>query len=331
MKERAAVKKWMGAMVVFLLVGTWLAPSMVDARELARETFDNVAPAPGSEIVPGRDAKGKGWTHTSPGFAVDNPSFIDLPVSFDNTVRRGAISFDLQRKAGDAPTDYRSVFALKDPEGNNLLLFQVTWTSSFDPRFPAIALKGGHYYANSLGLWSPWIVLDREVPPGRWIHVDLTWDDDAKRYNLFVDGRPVDASPKLPDPTAGRILPDPREEINRDLASRNWPPMFFSRPFADLLSRTRLIRLGINSVPEAPGRGTSPLSNAVLSNFVVLVDELPKGLGKSAISSVTDDSFKVAGISGKLVGGDKVNVELVAGAGGKSSFDMGIVKGIPLS
>ncbi|MCL5966300.1 MAG: Ig-like domain-containing protein [Deltaproteobacteria bacterium] len=325
------MKKRMVAIVVFLLAGAWLGPSAADARELAREVFDNVAPAAGTGIVPGRDAKGKGWTYVSPGFEVENPASMDLPVSFDNTVRRGAISFDLQRKTGDVPTDYRSVFALKDAAGNNLLLFQLTWSSPFDPRFPAFALKGGEYYSNSLGLWSPWIVLDREVAPGQWIHVDLTWDDAAKLYNLFIDGRSVDAAPKLPDPTTGRNLPDPREEVNRELAARNQPPMFFSRPVGDLLSKVRTIRLGVNSVPEVPGKGTSPLSNAVLSNFVVLVDELPKGLASSRIVSLTDDSFRVMGISKKLVAGDKVSAELVAAPGGKASFGMGIVKGVPMA
>ena len=49
------------------------------------------------------------------------------------------------------------------------------------------------------------------------------------------------------------------------------------------------------------------------------------------IRSVSDDSFKVAGISGKLVAGDTVSVEVKASPGGKASFDMGNVKGIALA
>ena len=54
-------------------------------------------------------------------------------------------------------------------------------------------------------------------------------------------------------------------------------------------------------------------------------------LSVPVIGSVADDTFKVPGISGKLVAGDKVTAILVAVPGGKASFDMGKVKGIPMA
>ena len=49
------------------------------------------------------------------------------------------------------------------------------------------------------------------------------------------------------------------------------------------------------------------------------------------IVSIADDTFKVPGISGRLVAGDIVTATLVAKPGGKASFDMGKVLGIPMA
>jgi hypothetical protein len=308
------------------------AAGSASGSELVREKFDNVSVSARPGTVSGRNPQGKGWTNPAAGWKVDKPVAIDLPVSFDNTVRRGAISFDLQRKEGNVPVDYRTVFALKDAAGNNLLLFQVAWASPFNPKFPGFALKGGEIYENGIGLWSPWITLKKEVPPGQWIHVDLTWDDDAKKYGLYVDGKAQNARPHLPDAKGGPDQADPRAALNQELAGLKRPPMYHDRPFNDILLKGKSLRLGVKTIPEAPGKGTSPLSTAALSEFVVLVNELPKGLSDTpVIASLTDDSFKVPGISGKLVAGDKVTATLVAEPGGKASFDMGKVKGIPMA
>jgi biotin carboxyl carrier protein len=315
------------ALLLFLIV-----PRTVPAKEAAREDFERLPEAARAGQVPDKDGKGKGWTYATKGFEVANPIQIELPLAIDNTVLRGAISFDLQRRDTPNPTEYCSVFALKDAAGRNILLFQVAWNSPFSHPFPAFALKGGEYYSGSLGLWSPWIVLNRDVPPGQWIHIDLTWNDEKREYRLYLDGKEVDARPKAFARLTGSPMPDPREEVNRDLARARRPPMYTARPFRDFLQRTKSIRLGVNTIPETPGKGTSPLSNAALAHFVVLANEFPSALQPQAkILSITDDTFKTPGISGKLVAGDSVAVELLASPGGKAFFDMGHVKGIPMA
>jgi hypothetical protein len=52
---------------------------------------------------------------------------------------------------------------------------------------------------------------------------------------------------------------------------------------------------------------------------------------KPVIESVSDDTFGIPGISGKLVAGDTVTVTLRAAPGGRASFDIGTVKGIQMT
>ncbi len=301
------------------------------AKEILRERFEQVNPGvPTDSSVSGKDGRRGGYSRTEKEFWLNRSEpYLDLPVAFPAGVR-GSISFDLQRKAGDVPEDRRTLFEMLDGSGGQLLFVQIRWSSEFDPGRPMLFLRGREYWKNGLGLWGPEILLDRGVTPGQWIHVDLAWDDGEKRYLLYVDGRLQDVSPKAYDRKSRTVLPDPRIAANDLMAKTHAPPHFASNPFSSFLSRARTFRIGVNSHARAPYGASSPLSNAVLDNFVVLADELPKGLGASAITSVTDDTFKVPGISGKLVAGDKVTAVLLAAPGGKASFDMGSVKGIPM-
>ncbi|HDL52719.1 MAG TPA: hypothetical protein ENH32_01945 [Proteobacteria bacterium] len=299
------------AIPAFLMV-FGMAAGQVHAGELVREKFDVLPSQAAAGSAPGRD--GPGWTQNYTDWKVRQPVFLDYPVSFEG-VRRGVISFDLQRKPVGIP-ELRSVFALKDSSGENLFLFQVAWSPLFNPKRPMVHLKGSSFYELGLGLWSPWILLDSEVQAGQWIHVDLIWDDTVRRYDLFVDGRPQDTVLKFFNHIVGKIQPDPRLGINREKAKFGLPPRFTVHPFSDILSRAVKVRLGINTVPNDPGFGTSPLANAVIDNFTIRVNDV------TAIDSITHDAFAVAGMSGYLVAGDTVTVVEKADPGGKASFDI---------
>lgn len=316
-----------------LLLSSLIPPTSAGARELLRERFERILPGISHDnAVIGKDGTRRGFSRTEKQFFLDNGATVslDLPVAFDNGTR-GAISFDLQRKAGTVPPDHRTVFELLDASGEQVLLFQVRWSSEYDPRLPMVYLKGRDYWKNGVSLWSPRILLDREVQPGQWIHVDFAWDDAANKYVLYVDGRPQDTVPKRYDAKRHAVSPDPRIGVNRSRAGGKAPAPFPSRPFAYFLSRVRTIRIGVNSHARKPYASSSPLSTAVVDNFIVLAEAWPKGiLDLPRILSVSDDTFRVPGISGRLVAGDRVHVTLVAGPGGTASFDMGIVKGIPM-
>ncbi|MDD5761268.1 MAG: invasin domain 3-containing protein [bacterium] len=322
---------WLAGLV--LLLSSLLPPSSARARELLRERFERIRPDISRDnTVVGKDGTRKGYSRTEMQFNLDNGATVslDFPVAFDNSTR-GAISFDLQRKTGTVPRDHRTVFELLDALGRQVLLFQVRWSSEFDPGLPMVYLQGRDYWKNGVGLWSPRILLDREVQPGQWIHVDFAWDDAAKRYLLYVDGRPQDIAPKWYEAKRHAMSPDPRIDINKVMGRGKTPPPFVFRPFQYFLSRVRTFRIGVNSHARRPYIASSPLSTAVLDNFLVLTDEWPRGLADvPRIASVSDDSFRVPGISGKLVAGDRINVTLVGPPRGRASFDVGNANGIPM-
>jgi len=319
-----------------VLISSLFPGSSVQARELLRERFESVRPGiPADNTVTGKDGTRRGFSLKDEGkpFRDASMAYLDLPVSFDNASVRGAISFDLQRKPGSGKERRRTVFELLDAEGNQILAFQIQWQSEFDPRLPMLFLKGDDYWKNGSGLWSQEVLLDREVSPGQWIHVDLAWDDAAKKYALYVDGRAQDVTRKFHNVKTRTVMPDPRLDNAARLSRAKVPqPSSISKPFSYFLSRAAAFRIGVNSHPKKPHAAASFLSQSVLDDFVVLADAWPQGLaGVSRIASVSDDSFKVPGISGKLVAGDRVTVTLVAVPGGKASFDMGTVKGIPMA
>ncbi len=318
-----------------VLLSSVFPGSAAHARELLRERFDRIRPGvPVDNSVTGKDGSRRGFSlkKEAKPFRDTAMVFHDIPVIFDNAAVRGAISFDLQRKAEDAKRGRRTLFELLDPAGRQILAFQFQWKSDFDPRLPMIFITGDDYWIHGAGLWSQEILLDREVLPGQWIRLDLVWDDAAKRYLLYFDGRPQDIVPKYYHAKDRKVLADRRQDVNARLVfSKLPPPSPVPKPFSYFLSRAATFRIGVDSHPRKPHVASSFLSNAVLDNFVVLVDEWPRGLGAAPrIFSVSDDSFKAPGISGKLVGGDRINVTLVASPGGKASFDAGNVKGVPM-
>ncbi|MFA6148377.1 MAG: invasin domain 3-containing protein [bacterium] len=319
-----------------VLLSSLYSGSSAQGRELLRERFENVRPEIlADNTVAGKDGARRGFSskESAKPFRDTPMDFLDLPVSFDNASVRGAISFDLQRKTGSVPSDRRTLFEFLDAGGGQILAFQVEWTSAFDPRLPMLSIKGDDYWVNGSGLWSQQVLLDREVVPGQWIHVDIAWDDAAKQYVIAVDGRAQDVAPKSYDWKRHTVLPDRRLDTKRRLKPGNLPsPSSVRSPFSYFLARTATFRIGVNSHPRKPHIAASFLSHSVLDNFVVLADGWPRGLGGEArILSVSDDTFKVPGISGKLVAGDTVSVILAAIPGGKATFDMGNVKAVPMA
>ncbi len=318
-----------------VLVSSLSPGPSAQARELLRERFEHVGPdIPVDNTVTGVDGSRRGFSlmRMEKPYRDTPVPYLDLAVAFDNGSTRGAISFDLQRKDGSAKARRRTLFELVDAGGGQILAFQVQWSSDFDPRLSMIYITGEDYWVNGGGLWSQQILLDREVVPGQWIHVDLAWDDVAKKYLLAVDGRLQDVAPKAYDVKRHAVLPDRRLDVNARLKwGKAAPPSPAPRPFSQLLSRAAVFRMGVNSHPPKPHAAGLFLTQGVLDNFVVRADEWPRGLGNgSEIGSVTDDTFRLPGISGKLVAGDKVTVTLVAAPGGKASFDMGRAKGLPM-
>jgi hypothetical protein len=325
------------ALVAFVMASV----SAVDAKTLLRERFERLRPGVAADnTVRGKDGSRSGFARPERTFWIDNVagSHTDFPVSFDNAAS-GAVSFDLQRRTGPLAAERQTLFELIDGKGAQILFLQVQWASAFDPARPAIIVNGPDYYRNGVGLWSPVILLDHGVQPGQWMHVDLAWDDGAGRYALYVDGRLQNPEPKFYDLKRHVEIPDPRTRTvgGRAPARGRGIKGFTSSPFAAFTSRAAALRVGINSHPMKPGHGAaSPLSAATLDNLRVFAGEWPAGLARDpsarpGILSVSDDTFKVPGIGGKLVAGETVTVRLVALPGGTATFDMGRARGVAMA
>lgn len=293
----------------------------VHAKDVLNETFEVLRPEIESGLVEGRD--GAGWTQPESDFIMAIPAYIDYEADFTGS-ERGIITFDIQRRSEGDDGSARSIFSLQDQQGNSLLLMQIQWSSDFDPTKPMITLSH-EYLRSSIGLWGPQILLDQQVLPRQWIHVDLVWDDGKKIYQLFVDGRPQDVEAKIYDSRTRRIYSDTREETMQAELLRGEVPTYSARPFSYILDRVSLVRLGVNYY-TGKRVATSPLSNAVLDNFRICIGDV------AHIYSVTHNASSVAGFSGKLVEGDKVKFILKAEPGGRASIDIeDRIAGIPLT
>ncbi|NOY45598.1 MAG: hypothetical protein GXP50_09130 [Deltaproteobacteria bacterium] len=263
MKRQGCTK---GIALALCCLGLLMLAQAAPASEAVREGFEGTA---GRGVVKGRD--GEGWSYPGTGFRVRAPVRVERRVAFRGA-DRGVIAFDLQRRDVDLERDQRSVFSLQDGAGRDLLLVQIDWSSDFDPARPMLFLTGGPYFQEGIGWWSPWILLDEPVAPGHWIHLELTWDDDAGRYELYVDGRLQDTIPRFYDAVQKDIDPDPRQVTNQVETKAGRPPRYVPHRFGDLLERAKTLRFGINWSPGDED-ATSPLANAVLDNFVIAVGE----------------------------------------------------------
>ena len=308
--------------VALLLLALFSAPGT--AKEALKEDFGKIDGGAGHKGPAG----GPAYSRPEREFHFSPRAVHARKVDLGSAVR-GVFSFDLQRAPDADPSQRGTVFTLTG-EGKDAKPFylQVTW-EEYEGR-PMIHLRGPRFHMEGLGLWGDQILLDRPVKPGQWIHVVMIWDDAVKKYELFVDGRKQDVTAFHLHPHSQSRVIDPRIGANEAAHQVGLPPAFQSGNFSEILNDLDVVHFGLHTEPGRPGEGWTPLSNAVLTNFTIRVDEVPSGPGPSRIASVTDDTFKVPGISGKLVAGDKISVEIFAAPGGKASFDMGKAKGIPM-
>ncbi|MDF1554266.1 MAG: invasin domain 3-containing protein [Deferrisomatales bacterium] len=245
------------------------------AREIYRQDSTQMVSPPAGQVAPVLDSKS---------------------ISFE-AVRRGMISFDLQRaptsssgNAGGVPVRFRG------EDGVLVFLLRVAFQSEQDPMRAAIHLVGPEFARKSLGLWSPLILLDKAIVPGQTVHVDLTWDDDAKVYGLFVDGRAVDARPGSYDPETGSFVRDRRQVANEVAATHGELPAFPQQPLGYFLSKVRTVAVG--GPPDAGranrgGRQHSLVEESVARNVVVAVDE--------PLTDLQSPQHDVKGLSGARV------------------------------
>ena len=222
---------------------------------------------------------------------------------------QGTVAFELTR---DEILHREAVFSLSDNTYQRLFTFRIYWSGADGQ--PEIYLYAANRTSQIAPFWyvtdpgnfgypKPRIPVGRAVGKGERVRVVLTWNGNAGQ--IFVDGR--------------------------SLGVKTNP----SAPFSELAAAASKVILGAETDIRNPGGAWSMMRSAI-TDFRVYDVSFPDGnvpdapSTPSLVRQVSDDSFKVPGISGKLVAGDKVNVTLLAAPGGKASIDMGRAKGIPL-
>lgn len=247
-------------------------PVSASAVELIRDNFNKIPDtAVGKGFpanIPGRE--GNGWTQPRPGVSIVHP------VSFAD-VRKGAISFDLKRLPGAPVGRANTVFVLLGPNSEHFFLVGVKWQSEVDPAKSVLIFSNRYeksFREYGMGLWDPEIVLDRAPAENEWVHFDIVWDDLKKEYALYLDGRMQNVHAGKLDRRLKKVVPDEREQQNREREAKGEPPRFFSNPFAFFLKGVSALQVGYGNKQPTSGQNRIPvLSYAVVDNLVVDGDE----------------------------------------------------------
>ncbi len=221
---------------------------------------------------------------------------------------QGTIAFELVR---DENFRREAVFSLADNNYQRLFAFRIYWEG-----------KGGvpelHFFAPNRTGAPFWYVADpgyfnypkdriplrQPIAKGERVRFVVAWNGDQDGQ-IFVNGA--------------------------SLGVRTNP----AAPFSQLAAAATKVIVGAETDRRIPD-GAYSMTHSPITDFRVYDVYYPDGNVPASASTaalirhVEDDTFKLPGISGKLVAGDKVTATLAALPGGKASFDMGKVKGIAM-
>jgi hypothetical protein len=249
----------------------------------------------GGEFV---SAGPKGWKVKNAGDSLRYRMFPGGGTSSQGTI-------ELSFAVGDREDHFESVLTLYSADSQPLLAF--FFVRSFNVRGVDESILWVRKEPSGEDLsFGKYVSLGKEYQPGEPVRVALSWDLGRPEANaIYANGkRAVMCDYGRPPRVLGPAL---------------------NQEYATLFASAAFLRAGSDV------RNRNPLRSLLTG---VAVHDRPLTAGDpgaaARIASVSDDTFRVAGISRKLVAGDKVNVTLLAAPGGKASFDMGNVKAIPM-
>lgn len=228
----------------------FIAAAPTRAAELAGDSFDVPMEGAGGSYVDGR--AGLGWTQSGPEVYSER---LDYAVSLEG-IDQGILSFDLKR-LGDG-NEISSIISLLNASDEKLLVIKIDWQSSLESGAPMVYLKGRPYIENGLGLWGLEIPLNLTIAEGQWARFDFAWDDSAKRYDLYVNGKAQETAARQYN-SDGSFMLDPRILLNGEPGPDRYP----LRPFEYILSQITNIRVGSNS--DLASIGGEVIDNLVFS------------------------------------------------------------------
>ena len=151
---------------------------------------------------------------------------------------------------------------------------------------------GGIHIASQVisgSVWGSWRPFRRPIAPGEQVAITFAWGDGRNRVYLN-------------DALLADVYADFREE----------KPIDPVEPFGEYLAAVDTLQIGADRFKE----DNTPMDASVLASVVIGDQPLPEAQSVPVILSFSDDTFKVPGISGKLVAGDRVTATMKASPGG---------------
>jgi hypothetical protein len=306
--------KWMAGFLTVLFSVMLSFPGLSDAKVLFGKYYGEAARKSG-KTVEGNHPDG-----FRPKIAIVHSPYgdpgprgadsIDYPVVLDNQLKASSGTILIRVKRLEAARNIaqmpETLFNIGDPDGKSILNAGIVWPENVQDEFAGKWPNGAIELSSDIfgdGAWGRWIPFGKKLMVGPEYTIALTWDNGVK--NVYLDGQLL---------------------ANRYSSFWEGAPVSPDNvPFGNYLRSVKRIRLGADNEVT-----NSPLMGGYLTALEVYDQALNYGAGMPVIRNVTDDSFKVPGISGKLVAGETVTATLVALPGGSASFDMGRIKGIPM-
>jgi hypothetical protein len=242
----------------------------------------------------------------------DNP--LDYPVSLGSQLNASSgsmvfhVKYNTRRQVSRDWVDISdTLFTLMDSKGRYIMTANIVWPEAVPPWFVGDGIGGLELSSDMVpaSVWGGWLPLNRKIEVGEWFTLAFTWDNTVTR--VYLDGKELKEKYGAGWDHGGKLVSE--------------------GAFGDYLKNVKTLRIGSDFETGSNNPLVSGLVGGVEFHDQALVFTAPKPV----IRSISDDSFKVPGISGKLVAGDTVSVTLLSAPGGKASFDMGRVKGIDMA
>ena len=284
------------------LSGKKIAPETMQAdnTQIQGGTFESVRGFPGWRST--YDARKGGGGHGA------NPKIVRALKEGEVTPEKGTMVWWFYYDGSLRPDEltWDALFTLVGEKGEQLFTLHVM------PHFHDNTAKSGLTIHNPGGssnrVYGQWVKFNVPIPPKRWSYLAMTWGPNPKDDNrIYFNGVPA----------AGYFADTIGTPASQDVS------------MAPFLQAARSMYIGADTEGQDSFNhglvGEYEIHDEILTSF----NYPPRGL--PAITSFADDSFKVPGISGKLVAGDKITVTMESEPGGKASFDMGDIRGIPLA
>ncbi|GAB4242469.1 MAG: hypothetical protein OHK0028_21070 [Deltaproteobacteria bacterium] len=239
----------------------------------------------------------------------DDP--LDFPVVPGEQLNPSSGSIVLKLKyaakrevSSDHSDAYDTLFALIDSQGRYVMTASILWSDAVPPWFVGAGVGAVEISSDVMPhtVWGRYMPFPRRIEVGESFTLALTWENGVNQ--VYLDGVPL-----------ARKYGTGWDHDS--LMSTN------GGDFGVYLKDVKRLRIGADNEVD-----NSPLVAGAVTGFEIHDQALSFAPSKPMIRSVSDDTFKVAGISGKLVAGDTITATLKAVPGGKASFDVGSVKGI---